>query len=213
MWQEGEHCRNWESVTPAITISALLLYKMSKAEYVPYCYSRKYVRDPIGIWYVTSEKVLIQSSEILDTFLHAPPDIHSDYWNNHHDPSQDARHKSDPPAPRLTRKTKNKNKFNTTCRRCGSNSHRSKVCPVYPWSNELCNICHRFHHTDEHKDLGHCWVMQFVIFLVSRSSNEWWKRKIGYTKANKTTILFSTFSKIYFISQSSFINYLIWPAF
>jgi len=27
------------------------------------------------------------------------------------------------------------------------------VCPVYPWSDTHCNICHHFHHTYEHKDL------------------------------------------------------------
>ena len=128
------------------------LFEMNSPKSVPYFYSYKYVQDPNGGYLRTEDKCLIYKD--VDTKHQASPEMESPSQNNHYDPGLDVTNKSDPPAPWLSQTTKNKNRFNTTCRRCGSNSHRSRMCPVFPWSNEICEKCHRFHHTDAHKDLG-----------------------------------------------------------
>ena len=169
---------------------------MSDPGYFPSFYSCRYVRDPVGNWYHNHETVLIQSSEVLDTTHHASPEITSSSQNNHYGPRLDEQNEShygprldkqnkfDPPAHRLSRKTRNKNKFNTTCRRCGSKSHRSKLCPAYGWSDEICEKCHRFHPTSQHTNMENCWVIQFVVFLASTSSTVWWDEKF-ITLVNK----------------------------
>ena len=49
---------------------------------------------------------------------------------------------------------KNENKYNTTCLRCGLISHRSVLCPTYPFSKTRCGICNRLHQTNEDREPG-----------------------------------------------------------
>ena len=121
---------------------------MSSQESVPYFYSYRFVKNPNGEWYKTKDKCLI--SEGVDKEHQASPKMESPSQNNRYEPNLKEKNKS---APSLSQKPRRKNKYNTICRRCGSTSHRSTICPVFPWSDEICGKCHRFHHTDAHGNL------------------------------------------------------------
>ena len=127
------------------------LFVMNSPESVPYFYSYKFVQHPNGDWLRTEDKCLM--SKRVDAKHQASPEMESPSQTDHYEPNLNEKNKSGPPAPSLSQKPRRKNKYKTTCRRCGSTSHRSTICPVFPWSNEICEKCHRFHHTDAHRDL------------------------------------------------------------
>ena len=78
--------------------------------------------------------------------------------NDRHDngPRPDKQNIFDPPALRKSRQPRKTNKYKTNCHRCGSKTHNSTRCPVYPWSNEICKKCYRYHPTTAHKGQENC---------------------------------------------------------
>ena len=88
-----------------------------------------------------------------DTDHHTPPEITSTSQNDHRGSRNDGNNKQNPPV-QLPQTQKNENKYNTTCIRCGLVSHRSTLCPTYPYSKTQCDICKRFHRTSDHREPG-----------------------------------------------------------
>ena len=119
-----------------------------------------YFKDENGQWFWTTDKKLF--CKVKDTDHFTPPEITSTSRNDHRESRKDGimlwvrkdgNNKQFPPV-QLLQTQKNENKYNTTCIRCGLVSHRSTLCPTYPYSKTQCDICKRFHRTSDHREPG-----------------------------------------------------------
>ena len=115
-------------------------------------YGHEYTHGPDGSWLRTKNRHAIY--QVSDTEYHTELGIKYIDEDSDHDPRQAKKNKHDPEGRWQLQNAKNENKYNTTCVRCGLISHRSVLCPTYPYSKTQCDICKRFHRTSDHREAG-----------------------------------------------------------